>query len=45
MFAVFSLYSFTSELGLYALGRNAVASDAEAGTRRPMRRRRPIEAG
>ena len=31
MFAVFSLYSFTSELGLYALGRNAVASDAQAG--------------
>ena len=30
MFAVFSLYSFTSELGLYALGRNAVASDAVA---------------
>ena len=31
MFAVFSLYSFTSELGLYALGRNAVTSDAQAG--------------
>ena len=31
MFAVFSLYSFTSELGLYALGRNAVASDVQAG--------------
>jgi hypothetical protein len=31
MFAVFSLYSFTSELGLYALGRSAVASDAQAG--------------
>jgi hypothetical protein len=27
----FSLYSFTSELGLYALGRSAVASDAQAG--------------
>ena len=31
MFAVFSFYSFTSELGLYALGRNAVTSDAQAG--------------
>jgi hypothetical protein len=30
MFAVFSLYSFTSELGLYALGRNAMASDVQA---------------
>jgi hypothetical protein len=31
MFAVFSFYSFTSELGLYALSREAVASDAQAG--------------
>ena len=31
MFAVFSLYSFTSELGLYALSREAIASDVQAG--------------
>ena len=31
MFLVFSLYSFTSELGLYALSREAIASDAQAG--------------
>ena len=31
MFVVFSLYSFTSELGLYALSREAIASDAQAG--------------
>ena len=30
MFAVFSLYSFTSELGLYALSRSAITSDAQA---------------
>jgi hypothetical protein len=30
LFIVFSLYSFTSELGLYALGRNAVTSDIQA---------------
>ena len=33
MFAVFSFYSFTSELGLYALGRNAVTSDAASRPR------------
>lgn len=31
MFLVFSVYSFTSELGLYALSREAIASDAQAG--------------
>ena len=31
LFAVFSIYSFTSELGLYALSRDAVASTASAG--------------
>jgi hypothetical protein len=31
MFLVFSAYSFTSELGLYALSREAVASDVQAG--------------
>ncbi len=31
MFAVFTLYSFTSEIGLYARSRSAVASDAQAG--------------
>ena len=30
LFIVFSLYSFTSELGLYALGRNAITSDIQA---------------
>ncbi|MFZ1108455.1 MAG: hypothetical protein WAN43_08940 [Rhodomicrobium sp.] len=31
LFVAFSAYSFTSELGLYALGRDAVASEAAAG--------------
>jgi hypothetical protein len=30
MFLVFSAYSFTSELGLYALNRNTMASDVQA---------------
>jgi hypothetical protein len=31
LFLAFSAYSFTSELGLYALGRDAVSSEAAAG--------------
>jgi hypothetical protein len=31
LFLAFSAYSFTSELGLYALGRDAMASEAAAG--------------
>jgi hypothetical protein len=31
LFVAFTSYSFTSELGLYALGRDAVASETAAG--------------
>jgi len=31
MFAVFTLYSFSSELGLYALSRSAIAGNVQAG--------------